>query len=443
MVNWRTERQRRGQTRNAHGPLAEVARPGRAGRLWTAGLAVHPPTTRQRVHDKKGACTESMTVLERVRAAGIEVRKAGKTYWALCPFHKEDTPSFNIDPSRGHGGSWHCYGCGRGGYEPNLRRSLNGEDATIRPVIRRSPAQQRTALERTPNAAERLCLDGAVMVWRDWLKHSSQAAAYLQGRGFRPEVVSYHHLGFGGRGGLLQVLIAAGLPPEAIESAGLVRVDDQDGRLHERMRGRIVIPEMRGKHALQATGRRLDTSRHLRYIDLPFDPVLYHLGCALQKGGQRVYVVEGQLDALACCQAGVAAVAIGSTYLSQRQVRELGWVLRRHSKQLIAWGDADEPGTILNEWLRTAGAKLCVAPAFHDAGEALEKGGTKAVRTEAFRIVPLLPKQAAHPATVTSTQPHTGESLSAAIRDESASTRSSSAEDREALLIGERHPEIF
>ncbi|MHB8618914.1 MAG: CHC2 zinc finger domain-containing protein [Chloroflexota bacterium] len=324
------------------------------------------------------------SVLEIAIAAGLHLRQSGRSYTALCPFHEESTPSFNIDPTRGYGGSWRCFGCGRGGYAPHLDELLNGrEPRPARPTGRR--IEPRAAVpERSASAQDMAVLDLSIVALDAWLWESgrgdSDALAYLRVRGFSPAVIRWHRLGFG-RWSILPVLAEAGYGLNEASASGLVT---GGRRVYQRFRGRVVIPEIRGGHVVHATGRALRSrAAPPKYLDLSFDPLLWHLRCALRKRSDAIYVVEGQLDALACCQAGIAAVAIGCSDPGPRQLRELRWVVGRKGKRLIAWGDDDETGSRLNAKLAELGAVAMVAGPDHDAAESLSTGGIARVRAAA------------------------------------------------------------
>ncbi|MDP3947643.1 MAG: DNA primase [bacterium] len=290
----------------------------------------------------------------------LELRPAGRNFKALCPFHKEKTPSFMVSPDRQ---GWHCFGCGEGGdvftflmkYE-NLEfyeaLRVLAEKAGVE-LRRVAPSEQRefNALFEANEAA--------AQYFREMLKKTPAVLLYLTRRGLKEETIEEFSLGFAPdqHDGLLLWLRGKGFNPDTVMRAGLAGRSER-GLYFDRFRGRVMFPIANHTgRVVGFTGRvlpeyeRPDVPKYVNSSETPIfvkSRILY--GFYKTKGEIRkenaVLLVEGQMDFLMVWQDGVKnAVATSGTALTPEHLT----TLRRFADQLIVSFDTDEAGWAAGE----------------------------------------------------------------------------------------------
>ncbi len=285
----------------------------------------------------------------------ISLKPAGRNFRAICPFHKEKTPSFVVSSERQ---IWHCFGCGKGGdaikflmeYE-NLEfyeaLSILAEKAGVE-LKRISPAEQRQfgiLYDISEKAKE---------FFKKTLENSSEAIAYLKSRGFKNEIIKEFELGLAPKGfdELTRHLINCGYSISDIERSGMSL--KTKGNLYvDRFRERIMFPiyNQFGK-TIGFGGRILPWINQVqlaKYINSP-DSLIYNKSRTLYgfhksknhiKSAGFVLAVEGYMDFLMSYQDGVKnAVAVSGTALTSNQLK----ILRRYTDQIIFCFDTDSAG---------------------------------------------------------------------------------------------------
>ena len=293
-------------------------------------------------------------------AAITKVKRSGRSYTALCPFHQEKTPSLSIDPGRG---LFYCHGCHKGGDVFTLVQETQGLSF---PEAMQSLARQAgIVLSHRPGeggkAAER---ERLVQIMRRGVEFymkrllsgadAGPARAYLRSRGYDRHLIEKFGLGFSplGEPSLKTELRSAGIADSVMERAGLVirrGRDDRDG-LRDRFSGRIMFPihDLRGDPV--GFGARLMSGQGPKYLNSPETPLyhksrlLYGLHLARKEIGRsdRAVVVEGYTDVIALHQAGVeSAVATCGTALGEDHLEVLG----RLGEQIVLAFDADRAGS--------------------------------------------------------------------------------------------------
>jgi DNA primase len=286
----------------------------------------------------------------------ITLIPAGKNFKAVCPFHKEKTPSFMVSPDRQ---TWHCFGsCNTGGdiftflmrYE-NIEffeaLKVLAEKAGIE-LKRADPAEQRQfgVLYDINNIAKNFFMDE--------LRASKIALAYIEKRGLKPETLHEFEIGFAPNkpDALTLHLIHKGVNVQDIERSGLAFKADRGGYM-DRFRGRIMFPIANhfGK-VVGFTGRVLpefDTGTMGKYVNSPetaiFKKSKLLYGFFKTKHAIRemssVLLVEGQMDFLMSYQDGIRnAVATSGTALTSDHLT----VLRKYAETAVLCFDRDEAG---------------------------------------------------------------------------------------------------
>lgn len=297
---------------------------------------------------------EKLDIAEVLRGY-ITLVPAGKNFKALCPFHKEKTPSFMVSPDRQ---SWHCFGCGIGG--DIFAFVMRYENIEFGEALKILAEKAGVELKRL-NPAEYKYLgllydlnDRAREYFKNQLSLSEEASSYLKERGISGSTVSEFEIGWAPNesDGLAKKMLSEGVNPEDILRAGLC-VKTERGTILDRFRGRIMFPihNHLGK-TVGFTGRILpvlDRGDMGKYINSPETAIfnksriLYGLNKAknhIREAG-RVFLVEGQMDMIMSWQAGIKyAVASSGTAFTADHMRLLG----RMTEEIFVCFDNDSAG---------------------------------------------------------------------------------------------------
>lgn len=303
------------------------------------------------------------TPVEQVRAAAdvvhfisryVNLKKAGRTYKALCPFHTEKTPSFVVFPETGR---WHCFGCGEGGdifsflmkvenlsFPEALRRLAEGVGVSIAGP-RAGPEAQR-AKDQLYAANE-----AAAVYYHGILLNSEDAQSYVKARGIKEDSIRRFLLGLApeGEAPLRGRLKDRGFSDQELLAAGLL-YEPEAGPVRDRYRGRLMFPiRDRQGHIVSFGARALSPEAQPKYLNGPqtdlFDKggTLFGLDTAAQaiRRDQRAVVVEGYVDVVIAQQEGFEnVVATLGTSITERQLRELA----RLAPEICLALDSDEAG---------------------------------------------------------------------------------------------------
>jgi len=287
----------------------------------------------------------------------VKLKKAGRNFKGLCPFHTEKTPSFVVSPDRQ---TFHCFGCGKGGdiftfvmeYERvDFSEALETLAERAGVTLTRKPADTPEAkLKQTIIEANHLAGE-----YYQYLltKHAvgEKARLYLKNRGISDKSIKTFTLGYSPNDwdGLCSFLHKKGYEPGVLEKAGLVLAGRRGH--YDRFRGRIMfaLKDHRG-NIVGFSGRVCDAhTKEAKYINTSETPVytkgdvLYALDvtkAAIQKANEGI-LMEGELDVISSFQAGISnVVAIKGSALTEHHAR----LLRRFTERLIFALDSDSAG---------------------------------------------------------------------------------------------------
>lgn len=359
---------------------------------------------------------DKLDIVDFIRSYAV-VHPAGKNFRALCPFHKEKTPSFIISPDRQ---TWHCFGsCSEGGdifqflmkYE-NLEfyeaLKILAEKAGIE-LKKISPMDQKQfgVLYDINNSAKDF--------FKKQLEISDEAKKYLASRGLKKEIIEEFEIGFAPQkfDHLTVYLISLGYDIKDIERAGLNFKSERGGYL-DRFRGRIMFPISNhlGK-TVAFSGRILpqfDNGEMGKYVNSSETPIFskskilygFHKSKNFIREEKSAVLVEGQMDFLMCWQDGLKNIAATSgTALTMDHLVSL----KRQTNNLIFCFDNDEAGFKAIErgidmvQATDFNAKVLVLKDYKDPGEAAEKSlgvmlklAKKAIPAMEFYFSRYLPK---------------------------------------------------
>lgn len=301
-----------------------------------------------------------------VRVVGeyVRLRKSGQNFTGLCPFHNEKTPSFAVHPVKQ---IYHCFGCGAGGDVfkfvmemdkiafPEAVRAVAEKCGIAIPRPReRSPEERRENQQRTALVDLHREATAFFVQQLDNTQEGRAAKAYLLDRGLDSEAMTRFGIGFAPSGG--EALLRAfqqKYPEKILEVSGLFS-RDQNGRLFDRFRRRVMFPIANESGKIVAFGGRALGDDLPKYLNSPETPIytksniLYHLDRAKETTRQRDFavLVEGYMDAIAVARAGTSnVVASCGTSLTEPQVKLLG----RFTRRVIVNYDPDTAGQAATE----------------------------------------------------------------------------------------------
>ena len=293
-----------------------------------------------------------------------QLRRAGKSFKGLCPFHTEKTPSFTCTPA---GNFFHCFGCGASGDIYDFLQRVEGMDfpEAVETLARRTgfPLRYEQLSNRERRAiGERSRLVAVSHLARDHFvkrllsEEGSIAREYLKGRGFGRSEADVFELGFAPEAwdDLSRALVADGVEPEDLIAIG-VSVRNDRGGLRDRFRGRVIFPiHDPGGDVIGFGGRVLpgidygdfDPPKYLNSPETPLyrkSRVLYGVPQARSEivARDQVLICEGYTDVIALNQAGFAnAVATCGTAVGVDHLRALA----RYTRRVVLAFDADRAG---------------------------------------------------------------------------------------------------
>jgi DNA primase len=310
----------------------------------------------------RGFSEELRNQVDILRVVGdyVSLKKKGANYWACCPFHQENTPSFSVNPSRQ---LFKCFGCGKGGGVINFVMEIEGcsypeavrtiADKCGIPIPEADNSRdfeerdrQRSALLQINRWATEFFLQNLVET-----AEGKRALDYLSGRGVSDESRKTFQLGYAPNSwdAMGNFLRSRGATRTQIEQSGLVTLKETGSGFFDKFRNRLMFPICDTQGRVVAFGGRILGDGEPKYLNSPETP-LYTKGQHLFGLNQSrevirrlgyVILVEGYLDFLIPFQAGVRnLVASLGTALTESQVRLLG----RYARKVIVNFDPDSAG---------------------------------------------------------------------------------------------------
>ena len=324
----------------------------------------------------------------------LTLKKAGRNFVGLCPFHQEKTPSFTVNREKQ---IFYCFGCGEGGNVitflmkiadksfPEAIKDLAEKAGVVLPVGTSAEARKKNSLRESI-----ISLNHKAAQYFSRNLHSAEGSAarrYLRERGLSDETVKTFHLGYAPDRwrALADFLNQSGASLKLAEQAGLV-VADKGGSFYDRFRNRLIFPIQDISGDVIAFGGRILGEGEPKYLNSPESPVytkgknLYGLSQTREEIRSRNFavIVEGYFDLIALWNAGIGnVVATLGTALTKEHLD----LLRRYTKEVVALFDPDEAGRkaldrslelFLNSEMR---AKALVLPGRDDPDEYVRKNG--------------------------------------------------------------------
>jgi len=300
----------------------------------------------------------------------VVLRKRGKDYQGLCPFHEEKTPSFTVSPTKQ---LYYCFGCGAGGNVFKFLMELGQQSFTevvlelaqrYQVSVKTLEPEQQEELQRELSVREQLY--EILAVAENFYQHvlyqpeGEVALAYLKAeRELQAETLQSWGLGYAPSGWetLYRYLVEQKrYPVGLVEQAGLIQQRKSGKGYYDRFRDRAMIPIRDAQGRTIGFGSRTLSDDEPKYLNSPETPLfdksqtlfaLDQARDAIRKEDQAI-IVEGYFDAIALHEAGIKPVVASlGTALSNDQIRQL--LRYTDSKRIIFNFDADKAGTTATE----------------------------------------------------------------------------------------------
>lgn len=300
---------------------------------------------------------QAVDVLDLIGSA-VPLKRVGTRYVGLCPFHREKTPSFQVDAAAG---LFYCFGCGAGG--DVITFTMRHWNLSFPEAVKYLADRYHVPLPQGPlglpkeKAGVLAAISRALEIACDFfvsrLNHPEAgrtARDYIQKRGLPPHLVRSQRLGYAPQGWdqLLRHLQSKGIDPETAARSGLVVRSDK-GTFYDRFRHRLMFPISAPDGSLVAFGGRSLDGTEPKYLNSP-ETDLYHKGRTLYQYAtareacrevRQVLLVEGYMDLLAFhAQGFYRVVATLGTALTPQQVR----LLQRLADEVVLVYDGDPSG---------------------------------------------------------------------------------------------------
>ena len=286
----------------------------------------------------------------------VKLTRKGSSYFGLCPFHNEKTPSFSVTPGKQ---MYYCFGCGAGGNVFNF--IMEYENYTFGEALKhladragvelprieyskevREKAQERAELlEINKQAAQ-------YFYYQLRTEKGAQGYQYLAGRGLSEETMRKFGLGYSDKfgGGLYQFLKSKGYSDDRLRESGLFNVDERHG-MYDKFWNRVIFPIMDVNNRVIGFGGRVMGDGKPKYLNSPetkiFDKSRNLYGLNVARTTRRKYLIlcEGYMDVISMHQAGFTnAVASLGTALTSGHAS----LLKRYTQEVLLLYDSDEAG---------------------------------------------------------------------------------------------------
>ncbi|MBL4933015.1 DNA primase [Clostridium paridis] len=337
----------------------------------------------------------------------VRLKRSGRNYTGLCPFHSEKSPSFSVSQDKQ---IYKCFGCGEAGNVITFVMKSRKLDFIEALKILADRANIPLNLENKENSAAaskkelmyKINTEAARFYFSN-LFNDKEAMSYFQNRGLSIKTIRSFGLGFSKNqwNNLMNFLKRKGYKEEILESLGLIIKSEKTGNYYDRFRNRVMFPvfDFRGR-IIGFGGRVLDDSKP-KYLNSPDSLIfskgtnLYGLNFAIKDGLPERYfvIVEGYMDCISLHQHGIKnAVASLGTALTTNQAR----LMKRYADKVIISYDADLAGQNATlrglDILKNAGfdVRVLTVPQGKDPDEYIRSNGKEAFMNLIEGALPLI-----------------------------------------------------
>lgn len=291
----------------------------------------------------------------------VQLKKQGRNYFGLCPFHGENSPSFSVSTEKQ---IFHCFGCGAGGNIFTFLMDIEGysfvESAKVLAEKGNVPLEveinKDSKHSNMPAGAQQMV--EAHDLLRKFYHHllvntkeGQDALEYLLNRGFTEETIEKFQIGYSldSWDFVSKFLLKRGFPAEYMEQAGLIIFREKDESYFDRFRNRVMFPIMDHQGNTIAFSGRAMGDDEPKYLNSPETPIFnksktlynfHHARPHIRKKEQAV-IFEGFADCISAVGAGVEnAVATMGTALTDQHIQ----LLKRNTDQILICYDSDSAG---------------------------------------------------------------------------------------------------
>lgn len=287
----------------------------------------------------------------------VKLQRKGSSYFGLCPFHNEKSPSFSVSPQKQ---MYYCFGCGAGGNVFTF--IMEYENYTFLEALKllaQRAGVELPELEYSKEAKEQADRKAQILqVNKEAAKYyyvqlrsaqGTQALEYLKNRGLSDETIQKFGLGYSDKfgSGLYRYLKGLGYADELLRDSGLFNADEKHG-MYDKFWNRVIFPIMDVNHKVIGFGGRVMGDGKPKYLNSPetriFDKSrnLYGLNLARTSRSRNLIICEGYMDVISMHQAGFSnAVASLGTALTSLQAS----LMKRYTDEVLIIYDSDEAGT--------------------------------------------------------------------------------------------------
>ncbi len=345
--------------------------------------------------DKIKEISRSVDIVD-VVSEYVHLKKQGRNYFGLCPFHDEKTPSFSVSPEKQ---IFYCFGCGQGGNVFSFLMDIEGisfQEAAVKLANRANIPLQINyshSRRRVPDQHEKMM--EAHELLRQLYHHllvntnkGQEALQYLQKRNFSQEIIEEFQIGYSldEWDSSLKFLKSKGFSEELLEKAGLVIKSETNESYYDRFRGRIMFPITDHKGNTVAFSGRVIDGGEPKYLNSPETPIFrkgqilfnFHRARPAIRKKRTVVIFEGFADCIAAYSAGIEhSICTMGTALTDEQIH----TIKRNAERVILCFDSDLPGQKATlkagEMLQNSGCLVQVAilPDAKDPDEYIRKKG--------------------------------------------------------------------
>lgn len=298
--------------------------------------------------------------IDQLVAQYCQIKRKGRNFVSLCPFHNDSHPSFLISPDKGIA---YCFACQSGGDIFSFFQKIESVDfpTAVKMLAEKAGVDipkdnfspKKPSVSKDEKERLRECIAAAAAFYEAKLNAVPSALSYVQNRGVPPELMTKFAVGYApdSFSETYDHLLKLGFSRTEIVAAGLGVQKDIEGKIYDRFRHRIMFPIRDAQGVIIGFGGRAMGDSDAKYVNSPESPLynksavlfgLFQARDAIRKT-RKVVLVEGYFDCIAAHKAGIEhVVAVSGTALTEEHVK----ILRRHADEVILCLDQDNAGQL-------------------------------------------------------------------------------------------------
>ncbi len=297
--------------------------------------------------------------IDQLVAQYCQIKRKGRNFVSLCPFHNDSHPSFLISPDKGIA---YCFACQSGGDIFSFFQKIESVDfpTAVKMLAEKAGVeipkdnfQKKPSVSKDEKDRLRECLAAASTFFETKLRAIPAALSYVEKRGVPPELITKFGIGYSpdSYSETYDHLLKLGFSRSEIVTAGLGIQKEIEGSIYDRFRHRIMFPIRDAQGSIIGFGGRAMGDSDAKYVNSPESPLynkssvlfgLFQARDAIRKT-RKVVLVEGYFDCIAAHKAGIEhVVAVSGTALTEDHVK----ILRRHADEVILCLDQDNAGQL-------------------------------------------------------------------------------------------------